>query len=200
MEFLSTLAGNLPLLIIVLGGLLSLYKKFNSPGGSQQQGKPKQSSRPISPMPTFGGGPGEVRRPVRKAEPNPWEADHELKRRQEEIDREQEEWRREARAEAERRARRDEEEAASRGASGRSEAGQKSRAAAASQRSSPFQAAAGRAGVSSLAAQDDYHGIGGRETAAHTAGEWTPEGEELVKAVVWSEILGPPRSKRPYRR
>lgn len=199
MEFLSTLAGNLPLLIIVVGGLLSLYKKFNSPGGSQQQGKPNQPSRrPASPMPTFGGGPGEARKPVRKAEPNPWEADQELKRRQEEIEREQEKWRREERAEAERRARREEEEAASRGASGWSGAGQKSQAAPALQRSSPFQAAA--AGRPGLTVQDDHHGIGGGEAAAHTAGGWTPEGEDLVKAVVWSEILGPPRSKRPYGR
>lgn len=194
MDFLSTLAGNLPFLIVVIVGLLSLLKKFNTPGGQQQQGKPGQP-KPLNRMPTFGGGPGEMKKTVRKAAPNPWEADHELKRRQEELDREQEEWRREERAEAERAARREEEDA-SRGAFAASGAGQEKPAA---KRSSPFQSInTGRSTGSRLIPASDPNEIGGRETAAHTAGSWTPEGEDLAKAVVWSEILGAPRSKRPY--
>jgi hypothetical protein len=191
MDFLSTLAGNLPFLIVVIAGLLSLLKKFNTPAGTQQKkpGQPRQVNR----MPTFGGGPGEMKKTVRKAAPNPWEADHELKRQQEELDREQEEWRREERAEAERVARREEEDA-SRGARAASGAGQEKPA---SKRTSPFQSTnTGRRSVS----HSDPDEIGGSETAAHTAGSWTPEGEDLAKAVVWSEILGAPRSKRPYGR
>lgn len=193
MDFLSTLAGNLPFLIVVIVGLLSLLKKFNTPGG-QQQGKPGQP-KPLNRMPTFGGGPGEMKRPVRRAAPNPWEADHELKRQQEELEREQEDWRREERAEAERKARREEEEAAQ-GAFAASGAGQERSAA---NRRSPFQSSAtGRSAGSRMTLTSDPGEIGGRETAAHAAGSWTPEGEDLAKAVVWSEILGAPRSKRPY--
>jgi hypothetical protein len=195
MDFLSTLAGNLPFLIVVIAGLLSLLKKFNTPAGTQQKkpGQPRQVNR----MPTFGGGPGEMKKTVRKAAPNPWEADHELKRRQEELDREQEEWRREERAEAERVARREEEDT-SRGALAASGAG---REKPASKRTSPFQSTnTGRKTGSRMILTSDPDEIGGSETAAHTAGSWTPEGEDLAKAVVWSEILGAPRSKRPYGR
>ncbi len=195
MDFLSTLAGNLPFLIVVLAGLFSLFKKFSTPAGTQQK-KPGQP-RPLNRMPTFGGGPGEMKKTVRKAAPNPWEADHELKRRQEELEREQEEWRREERAEAERRVRREEEEG-SRGAFAASGAGQEK---SASKRSSPFQSAnTGRSTGSRLVPASGSNEIGGRDTVAHTAGSWTPEGEDLAKAVVWSEILGAPRSKRPHRR
>lgn len=194
MGFLSTLAGNLPFLIVVLAGLFSLYKKFNASGG-QQQRKPGQPG-PLNRMPTFGGGPGEMKKPVRKAAPNPWEVDHELKRRQEELEREQEEWRREERAEAERKARREEEEAASGGAFAGSAAGQEK---AAPKRSSPFQSTGtGRSTSSRPVPPSDPREIGSRDAAAHPAINWTPEGEELAKAVVWSEILGAPRSKRPY--
>lgn len=193
MDFLSTLAGNLPFLIVVIAGLLSLLKKFNTPAGTQQK-KPGQP-RPLNRMPTFGGGPGEMKKTVRKAAPNPWEVDHELKRRQEELEHEQEEWRREERAQAERKVRRGEEEA-SRGAFAALDAGQEKPAA---KRSSPFQSTnTGRSTGSRLIPASDPNEIGGRETAAHTAGNWTPEGEDLAKAVVWSEILGAPRSKRPY--
>ncbi|MDF2938952.1 MAG: hypothetical protein K0Q90_4325 [Paenibacillaceae bacterium] len=199
MEFLSTLAGNLPFLIVVLAGLFSLFKKFNGPGSPQQE-KPKQP-RSLSPMPTFGGGQGGAKKPARKAEANPWEADHELKRRQEEIEREQEAWRREERAETERsKIRQEEEEADSQGAAGWSEP-KRSGTAAAVQRGSPFPApGTGRTAVFGLAARDGELNIGGRESAAHTDGGWKPEGEDLARAVVWSEILGPPRSKRPHRR
>ncbi len=196
MDFLSTLAGNLPFLIVVLAGLFSLFKKFSTPAGPQQK-KPGQP-RPLNRMPTFGGGPGEMKKTVRKAAPNPWEADHELKRRQEELEREQVEWRREERAEAERKAQREEEES-SRRAFAASGAGQQKPA---SKRSSPFQSTgAGSTAGTRLIPQSDSRKIGVRETTiAKTADGWTPEGEDLAKAVVWSEILGAPRSKRPYGR
>lgn len=200
MDFLLTLAGNLPFLIVVLAGLFSLYKKFNSPGGSQsQQGRPRPA-RPMNPMPTFGGGPGEARKPVRKAVPNPWEEEQERRRREELAERQQEDWRREERAETERRAQRESEESSPREASSRPQAGRPERMDTRAGRS-PFQVTTtDRTTASRVGLRDEKRGIGSIDTAAHASGEWTADGEEMAKAVIWSEILGPPRSKRPYGR
>lgn len=186
MEFLSRLAGNLPILIIVLTGLLSLYKKYNSPKGNQPG---KARPRPASPMPTFGGGPNEQKRPVRKLEPNPWEEEHQKRQQAEESQRREEALRRERQAEEERRALQD---------VAQSDATYEGFGAP---RRSPFQTdTANREAGSRNPSRNVNRGSGGKDIAASAHAELVPGGEELAKAVVWSEILGPPRSKRPYGR
>jgi DNA-binding transcriptional regulator YdaS (Cro superfamily) len=39
-----------------------------------------------------------------------------------------------------------------------------------------------------------------RKTAGQSAVPTTVQADDLRKAVIWAEILGPPRSKRPYRK
>jgi hypothetical protein len=40
----------------------------------------------------------------------------------------------------------------------------------------------------------------GGAAEATPASDWTADGADLAKAVIWAEVLGPPRAKRPYRR
>ncbi|WP_438446228.1 hypothetical protein [Gorillibacterium sp. sgz5001074] len=57
-----------------------------------------------------------------------------------------------------------------------------------------------RAPVTSTASTPPRPAGPAQPTPAAAGGVPAPAGEEMVRAVVWAEILGPPRAKKPYGR
>lgn len=181
--------------IFIVIFLVALLSSIAGKGKQGRQGKPGAPSG--RPMPTFGGGARE-RKPPAPPVQETWEMNYEEQERREQerrrLDQERQEERREEErlADERRRLQWQEIDGAGWDASNSDEIGGSGigdlwSAAEASRKATPNR---GRSQPASPAQ------AGGQ--AGAVAG--TPGHEELVKAVIWSEILGPPRSKRPLRR
>ncbi|MDF2925519.1 MAG: hypothetical protein K0R57_4433 [Paenibacillaceae bacterium] len=159
--------------------------------GKSKQGQGtvgKAPVKPVRPMPTFGGGPGERKPP----QPRPSALSREEARRDaERLERENmsRQWE-EERAAARERERMERQQARE------AEAARKPAAAAAPITATAALTHKARGSGLPLAAKAP----GSPEAPAPAAFSLDTAAEEMARAVVWSEILGPPRSKRPYGR
>jgi len=176
-RLIAFLLDNIFIVIIVLGFLSSLFGKSSS-----RKQKP-------SGMPTFGGGGG----PARPAAPQPSELDQQRMERERLEQQRQEQQRQqallrereaaEAQAQQLQRARLEEAQRAAETARGLEQA----------QRSAEARQAAAQRTVAALkAAAPSKSNQLFDPSAVH--------GSELRKAVVWAEVLGAPRAKKPFRR
>lgn len=191
-SLLEVLFKNNQVLFIVIAGVVSLlWRMLKSGALGSKPGQPR-TAKPIQPMPTFGGGPGD--RKAAKPSPLGREADRrETERRELEqmAKRQQEEWDAARRLAAEedllrqeQRRREAEEQRSLRTSEAKPEA----------QRSS-----AGKSAGSGLPRQGGAIAAAAKDSTP-APGLEAPTRDDLAQAVVWAEILGPPRSKRPYGR
>lgn len=166
---------NIEIVVVVLVALAApLWKTL----AGRQEGRPDR--RRAHPMPSFGGGPGERMPP----EAGDWRESPEAFQ--------EDDVRRALQREEERRAEQSERLAREREAMGEGVTLEGEREP--ERKPEPPGRSAARSGLPVRRIE------AAPEPVESDAGGAAPGREELAKAVVWSEILGPPRSKRPYRR
>jgi hypothetical protein len=186
MEKLMEWLGKNPGVLIILFALAAPLWSYLRQNLSPQQGRPKPA-----PMPSFGGGPGERRPPAppvqERPHMEPFREEEERKARLREAER---------REEAEERRERLERGRPNPMPGGtvqmQSEEGKGALTRPATPSGLPLNAGTPQAPA----------GQGPRNTAlqAPDRAAMVPGKDDLARAVVWSEILGPPRAKKPYGR
>lgn len=190
-SIIGLLFNNVEVLIFLFVAVLPFLGKMLKQANSGSKPAQPPTVKPVRPMPSFGGGPGE--RKAAKPSPLAREANRrEAERREleEEAKRQQEQW------DAARRQTAEEDQLRQEQRRRESEEQQRSRLTgqngpAAQRQSTGSGSGLPRQGSPAAAAVQDNR-------AEHRLEK--PTGDDLARAVVWAEILGPPRSKRPYGR
>lgn len=174
MDIVGFFGKNIGLLIFLVAVMAPLL------GRKIGQGSKGNPQRPLRPMPTFGGGPGE-RKTAAPVPSRKWD-DELMEQERQELEARLREEEREAAMERERQLER-------RHSGDGEQPGRRPAASASAKRSS-----AAPSGLPVRASAPDAGAIEASDS------DWTANREAMAKAVIWAEVLGPPRAKRPYRR
>jgi hypothetical protein len=164
-------ANNISVLIFLIAVIAPIIGKSLS-GQGKGQGTP---ARPLRPMPTFGGGPGKGKPDPYSSSPREREEDTGTGR----LGQEPDGWPRTEEV------------------SYQPIQDLKPNAATAALGGGERQTQPRKSSGLGLPARSPSSPV---QTPQASQAAWSPDQEDLTKAVVWAEILGPPRSKRPLRK